>query len=167
MECRHVLCSTFSYKEPKSELRVVGEFVMTRKIVSETSKVTPSGADPVFAYARGLAAADAAICKALRAEIDEALPGAVSRVWHGAPVWFVGTTPVVGYNVTSRGGVNLLFWNGQAFKDPVLKPIGKFKAAQVHFDDVAEIGSKSLRRWLTKARADIWDYRAIRTKAAR
>jgi hypothetical protein len=79
----------------------------------------------------------------------------------------LGTTPVVGYNFTSKGGVNLLFWNGQAFKDPILKPIGKFKAAQVHFDDVAEIDSKSLRRWLKKARTDLWDHSAIRTKAAR
>jgi hypothetical protein len=74
----------------------------------------------------------------------------------------VGETPVVGYNVAAKGGVVLLFWNGQAFGDPALKPIGKFKAAQARFGDVSEIEVGPLRRWLKKAGTDIWDVGSIR-----
>ena len=37
--------------------------------------------------------AERAICKKLRAEITRVLPKATSKVWHGAPVWFVSETP--------------------------------------------------------------------------
>jgi hypothetical protein len=119
------------------------------------------------AYDAAQAAAEASVCRALRAEIERALPGVTSKVWHGAPVWFVGETPVVGYSVPAKGGVALLFWNGQAFDDPALKPIGKFKAAQVHYGDASEIKRTPLRRWLKKAGTEIWDVRSIRRPKAR
>ncbi|MEP0848427.1 MAG: DUF1801 domain-containing protein [Phycisphaerae bacterium] len=103
----------------------------------------------------------------MRAEIERALPDAASKVWHGAPVWFVGNTPVVGYSVPARGGVALLFWNGQAFGDPALKPMGKFKAAQVEFEHTSEIKAAPLRRWLKKAGTELWDIRSIRGKSGR
>lgn len=139
---------------------------MTRKSNANVSKGARRRANPIIAYAAALPAADAAICRGLRAEIDGALPSATSRVWHGAPVWFVGDTPVVGYHVTAGGGVNLLFWNGQAFKDPRLTPVGTFKAAQLHFDDVAQIDSKSVRRLVKLAGREIWDHRLIRKRKA-
>lgn len=121
----------------------------------------------VAAYDAAQSAAEASICRRLRAEIDRALPAATSRVWHGAPVWFIGETPVVGYNVPARGGVVLLFWNGQAFDDPGLTPIGKFKAAQARFEDVAELKAAPLRRWLKKAGRKLWDVRSIRRLRSR
>lgn len=121
----------------------------------------------VAAYDAAQSAAEAAICRRLRAEIGRALPAATSRVWHGAPVWFIGETPVVGYNVPARGGVVLLFWNGQAFDDPGLTPIGKFKAAQARFEDAAEIKAAPLRRWLKKAGTALWDIRSIRRRRSR
>jgi hypothetical protein len=121
----------------------------------------------VAAYDAAQSAADASICRRLRAEIVRALPAATSRVWHGAPVWFIGETPVVGYNVPARGGVVLLFWNGRAFDDPGLEPIGKFKAAQARFGDATEIKAASLRRWLKQARTKIWDLRSIRRLRSR
>ena len=121
----------------------------------------------VAAYDAAQSAAEAAICRRLRAEISRALPAATSRVWHGAPVWFIGETPVVGYNVPAKGGVVLLFWNGQAFDDPGLTPIGKFKAAQARFAGAAEIKAAPLRRWLKKAGTELWDVRSIRRRRSR
>ena len=121
----------------------------------------------VAAYDAAQSAAEAAVCRRLRAEIGRALPAATSRVWHGAPVWFIGETPVVGYNVPAKGGVVLLFWNGQAFDDPRLQPVGKFKAAQARFGHPGEIKAALLRRWLKKAGTQIWDVRTIRRLRSR
>ena len=126
-----------------------------------------ASADPIRAYARALGAADAAICRRLRSEIAAVLPRATARIWHGAPVWFIGETPVVGYNGTARGGVNLLFWNGQAFREPMLSAVGKFRAAQLHFDAVSEIDSKLVHRCLRKAGSDLWDYSELRKRQTR
>lgn len=134
---------------------------------SRVSAAVTRSADPIRAYARKLGAADAAICKQLQSEIVDVLPRASGRIWHGAPVWFVGQTPVVGYNVTARGGVNLLFWNGQAFGEPMLSVVGKFKAAQLHFDAVSDIDAKLVRRCLKKAGSELWDHSAIRKRPTR
>ena len=106
----------------------------------------------------------AAVCRALRSEIDTVLTKATSKIWHGIPVWFIGENPVVGFGVTSKKGVNLLFWNGQSFGEPVLKAAGKFRAAQIQFTSVFQIDTKSLRRWLKKTGTDIWDYKGLRNR---
>lgn len=121
--------------------------------VSTDGKATMS----VAAYDAAQPGIEAAICKRLRAEIERVLPDATSKVWHGAPVWFVGDTPVVGYSVPSKGGVSLLFWNGQAFDERALEPVGKFQAAQARFAGTAEIDATLLRRWLKKAGTQLWD----------
>lgn len=120
----------------------------------------PDGADAIAHYAQTQTAEHTAICHALRAEIDAVLPKATAKIWHGSPVWFIGENPVVGYNVTSKQGVSLLFWNGQSFAEPALKAAGKFRAAQIQFTGVSEIDPKALRRWLKRARTDIWDSRS-------
>ena len=117
--------------------------------------------DPINSYARAQIPEYAAICCALRAEIDAALPKASSKLWHAIPVWFVGENPVVGYKATPKC-VNLLFWNGQSFDEPTLKAAGKGRAAQIQFTHASEIVPKILRRWLKKARTDIWDYAGLR-----
>ena len=121
----------------------------------------------IAAYDAAQPAGEASMCRRLRAEIERALPDATSKVWHGAPVWFVGDTPVAGYSVPAKGGVSLLFWNGQAFGDPALKPVGKSKAAQIQFEDPSEIKVAVLRRWLKKAGTQLWDISSIRAKRAR
>ena len=88
--------------------------------------------------------------------IDTALPKATSKVWHGSPVWFIDDNPVVGYNATAKS-VKLLFWNGQAFDEAGLKPVGKYRAVEAIFHDAAEIDPKVLRRWLKKAKSDVFD----------
>ncbi len=134
---------------------------------SKVSTAVAPRADPIRAYARALGAVDAAICRRLRSEIAAELPRAAARIWHGAPVWFIGQTPVVGYSVTAKGGVNLLFWNGQAFGEPMLSAVGKFKAAQLHFDADSEIDSKLVRRCLRKAGSDLWDHSELRKQQTR
>jgi uncharacterized protein YdhG (YjbR/CyaY superfamily) len=112
-------------------------------------------------YAERQTAEHAAICHALRAEIDAVLTKATAKIWHAIPVWFIGENPVVGFGVTSKKGVNLLFWNGQSFGEADLKAAGKFRAAQIQFTDVSQIDPKALRRWLKKAGRDIWDYKGL------
>ena len=136
---------------------------MIPKTRSKTGQSTLS----VAAYDAAQRAAESSICKRLRAEIYRALPRATSKAWHGAPVWFVGETPVVGYDVVAKGGVRLLFWNGRAFGDPALDPVGKFQASQRWYSDVAEIELTPLRRWLKQAGTKLWDVSVIRKLRAR
>jgi hypothetical protein len=128
----------------------------------ETKPIEPdaSGDGQVAAYSQAQLLAFRTICDLLRGLIDTALPRATSKVWHGSPVWFLDANPVVGYNATAKS-VNLLFWNGQAFDEPDLKPVGKYRAAQAVFRDAAEIDPKVIRRWLKKAKVDVFDSNAF------
>lgn len=128
--------------------------------MTTTERKTYKGASAIAQYDKTQNAEHAAICHALHAEIDNALPEATSKIWHGSPVWFIGENPVVGYNVTSKKGVNLLFWNGQSFGESALKAAGKFRAAQIQFTEVSGIDLNALRRWLKRAGTDIWDSRS-------
>lgn len=107
-----------------------------------------------------------AVCAALAAQIDRALPEAESKVWHGGPVWFLEENPVVGYWVRKRA-VQLLFWSGQSFDEPGLEPEGKFKAAHKHYTSESEIDPKALAGWLRKAKAIQWDYKNIMKRRGR
>jgi len=120
----------------------------------------PAGGDQIAAYSEAQPPPFRAACGSLRELIDTALPKASSKVWHGSPVWFVDDNPVVGYNVTKKT-VNLLFWNGRAFGEPALKPVGKNGAAQATFHDAAEIDPKVIRRWLKQAKSKIFDSKAF------
>lgn len=131
----------------------------------------PAGRDdPIAAYARTLSPAPRATCDALRKLIEAALPKATSRVWHGSPVWFLDENPVVGYSAGARG-VSLLFWNGQAFDEPGLQPVGKYGAAQAVFAAAGDLEPAVVRRWLRQARANVFDsrefFRTLRERRAR
>ncbi len=104
--------------------------------------------------------ANQAICQLLADEIDKALPEAESKVWHRAPVWFLDGNPVAGYSVLKES-VQLLFWSGQSFDEPGLKPEGTFKAAQARYASADQINVRDLQRWLDKARNIQWDYKNI------
>lgn len=122
-------------------------------------KPATTNGDEIGAYSVAQTPGFRAICEHLRGMIDAALPGATSKVWHGSPVWFIGENPVVGYNASAKA-VNLLFWNGQAFAEKDLRPVGKYGAAQAAFGDAAEIDATVVRRWLTKAGSDVFDSKA-------
>jgi hypothetical protein len=112
--------------------------------------------DPIATYTADLSPALSTICITLRGLIDAALPKATSKIWHGGPVWFDGENPVVGYDARTKG-VTVLFWNGMAFDEPDLKPVGIHGAAAATFTDVSEIDPKTVRRWLKKARENVFD----------
>ena len=100
---------------------------------------------------------------ALRSVVDvlhdaivAALPAARAQVWHGHPVWFDGDNPVVGYDVR-KDRVQLLFWNGRAFTDPDLRPVGKHRAAGRDYRTDDDVDMEWLRGWLERARTDVFD----------
>ncbi|MEL6338891.1 MAG: DUF1801 domain-containing protein [Myxococcota bacterium] len=103
---------------------------------------------------------DARICDALRREIDRGLPTAESKMWHAHPVWFLDGNPIVGYSKL-KNCVRLLFWSGQSFETPGLKPEGKFKAAEQRYTDVSQVDARLLGRWLKESQAIQWDYKNI------
>lgn len=100
------------------------------------------------------------VCEILNSEINKHLPNTQSKVWHGAPVWFINENPIVGYWVR-KGYVQLLFWSGQSFDESDLSPEGSFKAAEKRYTDVSEINSDDIKRWLEKAEKIQWDYKNI------
>ena len=126
----------------------------------KTSERDPDGHDQIAEYSQAQPLAFRKLCDVLRELITTVLPKSTSKVWHGSPVWFIDENPVVGYNATAKT-VNLLFWNGQAFDEPDLKPVGKYRAAQAVFGDSAEINPWVIRRWLKKAKSDVFDSKAF------
>lgn len=133
---------------------------MKKSVKSKRAEGAPGGDDQIVAYSQAQPLAFRTICDLLRKLIDTTLPKAASKVWHGSPVWFIDDNPVVGYNATAKT-VNLLFWNGQAFDEAGLKPVGKDRAAQAMFGDAAEIDPKVVRRWLKKAESNVFDSKAF------
>lgn len=92
----------------------------------------------------------------LKAELDAGLGEANCKLYHGAPVWFVGENPVAGYSLNSRG-VCLLFWNGQNFKSANLHKVGKFFAAELRLNSVDDIDTKELKSLIAKSKKQVWD----------
>ena len=120
--------------------------------------------DGVQAYLDAQTPQHGDICRRLVAEIRRCLPQSTARLYHGSPAWFIGENAVVGVSVKANAGVTLLFWNGQAFKDQALIPVGQFNAAQLSFQAVDQFNTKMLRRLLKKAGMDIWDFARIRNE---
>lgn len=129
---------------------------MKRAQAPNQADADPSRDDLIAEYAQSLPPAFRPICNVLRELICEAIPKATCKIWHGGPVWFVDDNPVVGYSATAKA-VNLLFWNGQAFNEPDLKPVGKHRAAQATFREAAAIDGKVIRGWLKKGGTDVLD----------
>jgi len=131
------------------------------KSTGSTGRSNPIENDDLIArYSLAQSPSFRAICDKLRELIEAAIPKAESKVWHGSPVWFIDDNPVVGYSTTAKS-VNLLFWNGQAFGETVLKPVGKYGAAQATFGDVNEINPTVIRGWMKKAKSNVFDSRAF------
>jgi len=105
-------------------------------------------------------AANKAICDVLAKVIDRTMPYAESKIWHGAPVWFIDGNPITGYSVL-KASVQLLFWSGQSFDEPELQVEGKFKAAQIRYTNEDQIDVVNLERWVRKAEQIQWDYKNI------
>src|SRR5690606_4211455 len=89
----------------------------------------PRMQDEIIRYNLAQQPADRQTCDLLAREIERGLPEAENKLWHAHPVWFLDGNPVVGY-CKLKDCVRLLFWSGQSFVSPGLKPEGKFKAAE-------------------------------------
>jgi hypothetical protein len=137
-----------------------GELDMKKASATQTVVARASGDGEITAYSQAQSAAFRTLCEQLRKLIEKEIPQATSKAWHGAPVWFLEDNPVVGYTATAKS-VNLLFWNGQAFDEAALQPVGKYQAAQAVFREAGEIEPTVVRRWLKKARTDVFDSRGF------
>lgn len=100
------------------------------------------------------------ICNLLADEINNNFQATESKIWHGAPVWFIEGNPIVGYDVL-KDCVRLLFWSGQSFDEEALKPEGSFKAAEARYTAVDQVDTDALKRWLKKSETIQWDYKNI------
>lgn len=101
------------------------------------------------------------ICEQLAELINLNLSFTESKLWHGAPVWFIDGNPIVGYNI-QKAGVRLMFWSGIDFNEPELKPgTGKFKDVSIFYQLLDQIDQKDLMRWLQKSEQIQWDYKNI------
>ncbi len=116
--------------------------------------------DTINAYNDSQSADNKEVCELLAKEIQRGLPKADSKIWHGAPVWFLDGNPIAGYDVL-KDCVRLLFWSGQSFDEPGLKAEGSFKAAEARYTDKDQINVDDLRRWLEKSEKIQWDYKNI------
>lgn len=128
----------------------------------------PKGTDAaggILAYNAAQSPGDRRICDALARAIQQHLAasgaaGLESRIWHGHPVWFLEGNPIVGYSKL-KDCIRLLFWSGQSFDEPGLKPEGSFKAAEARYTAENQIAATELKRWLDKAIEIQWDYKNI------
>lgn len=100
------------------------------------------------------------ICELLAQTIQPSLAWTESKIWHGAPVWFIEGNPIVGYSVL-KDSVRLLFWSGQSFDEPGLQVEGSFKAAEVRYTGTDQVNIDDLKRWLKKSENIQWDYKNI------
>ncbi|MEY2640018.1 MAG: hypothetical protein RIR90_1500 [Bacteroidota bacterium] len=111
-------------------------------------------------YHAALSAQDRHICLCLAAQINKQLASATAKVWHGHPVWFMDDNPIVGYS-KQKQGIQLLFWSGQSFDEPSLRPEGKFKAASLYLHNTTDLSSDFLDGLLQKAVDIQWDYKNL------
>lgn len=112
-------------------------------------------------YNNGQIPADKEICDLLATIIDKQLTGAENKIWHAHPVWFLEGNPIVGYSKQKKG-IRLMFWSGADFDEEYLNvPGNKFKDASVFYNNISEIDTKTLTRWLEKSEKIQWDYKNI------
>lgn len=101
------------------------------------------------------------ICLTLAASIDELLPEAECKIWHGHPVWFLNGNPTVGYSKL-KAGIRLMFWSGASFDEGKLQPgTGKFKDASIIYTDLDQIKLTDMKRWIKKSNSIQWDYKNV------
>ena len=117
--------------------------------------------EEIKAYNENQAAGDIEICNRLAKIINKELSDAENKIWHSHPVWFLDGNPIVGYS-KQKARIRLMFWSGADFEEGNLCVHGKkFKDASIFYNDVAEIKSTDLKRWLQKSREIQWDYKNI------
>lgn len=115
----------------------------------------------IKAYNENQTLDDNEICDRLATIIDKVLTEAENKIWHSHPVWFLDGNPIVGYS-KQKAGIRLMFWSGADFEEEQLSVRGKkFKDASIFYNNVSDIESKNLKRWLQKSIEIQWDYKNI------
>src|SRR5690606_18964768 len=115
----------------------------------------------IQAYNNNLETNDKIICDTLAQVISQTLPEAENKIWHAHPVWFLDGNPITGYSKQKKG-IRLMFWSGADFEEEKLSVKGeKFKDASIFYNDVTEINTDELKRWLEKSRNIQWDYKNL------
>jgi hypothetical protein len=104
-------------------------------------------------YIAGLTAPNDVIAKALRVHLDTGLPEAVSKVWHGHPVWMIADQPIAGFKAYPNY-VTFMLWRGQSVNDDTetLKPSGSADMATLKIADTDGFDGEALDDWLRQAR---------------
>jgi hypothetical protein len=126
----------------------------------QRSNSTMAHAD-ILIYINALQKEERDICHALTTIINNALVGAVSKLWHAHPVWFIDENPIVGFS-KQKGGIRLMFWSGADFDEPLLtSSAGKFQDASIFYNKLDEILEIDVVRWLEKSILIQWDYKNI------
>jgi len=117
--------------------------------------------EEIKAYNDQQSPVDNAICNLLAAMIDKELTKADCKIWHAHPVWFIDGNPIAGYS-KQKAGIKLMFWSGVDFEEEHLKIRGeKFKDASIVYNNLSEIDTDDLIRWLKKSKEIQWDYKNI------
>lgn len=111
-------------------------------------------------YILNLSSEDQQLATLLYGIFDEVLHEAEAKVWHAHPVWFLDGNPIVGFH-RLKTNMRVLFWSGQSFDEPELKPEGKFKAAEFRYNTIDDVNVELLKCCLEKARSIQWDYKNI------
>lgn len=115
----------------------------------------------IQSYHQALSSHDMLIAERLAEIIDEKLPEATSKLWHGHPVWFLDENPIVGYS-RQKAGMRLMFWSGADFDDDELTVRGnKFKDASIFYQQLSDIDIDRLRHWLELSIDIQWDYKNL------
>ncbi|MBK7763717.1 MAG: DUF1801 domain-containing protein [Bacteroidetes bacterium] len=113
-------------------------------------------------YNNAQASTDQEICNLLATTIcNSELMEAENKIWHGHPVWFLDGNPIVGYS-KQKAGIRLMFWSGADFEEEGLHIKGeKFKDASIFYNQISEINTSDVKRWIKKSIAIQWDYKNI------
>lgn len=117
--------------------------------------------EEIIKYNEAQSGGDSAICELLAEEISKHLPKAVSKIWHRHPVWFLDGNPIVGYS-KPKAGIRLMFWSGADFDEEGLNVVKKnFKDASIFYQNLSEINTSDLKRWLEKSEEIQLDYKNL------
>jgi hypothetical protein len=103
-------------------------------------------------YISGLDEQLRAVAITLRDHIDSSLTSTGGRIWHGHPVWMIGSKPVAGFKAYPAY-VTFMLWRGQEIDDDTgsLQPSGKGSMATLKVSHAAEVHGPALRHWLERA----------------
>ncbi|MET0989355.1 MAG: hypothetical protein ABWY54_01780, partial [Glaciihabitans sp.] len=73
------------------------------------AKTSPLVRESIDEYIAELAEPLAAVAVTLRDHIDSSLSETEGRIWHGHPVWMIGSKPVAGFKAYPRY-VTFMLW---------------------------------------------------------